>query len=386
MANILTNVMPKLLAQGLLALRQQTVMPLLVNRQYDPMAGMKGSTIDVPIPSAIAVQDVLPANIPPSTGDVAPTSVPIVMSQWKEAPFYLSDKDMLEAMDGMIPMQASEAIKSIANTIDSYIFGLYPQVYGTAGTAGTTPFSDGTTKNATDIRTTLNKQLAPMDDRRLVCNPDAEGSALNLTAFQSLQFSGSAMGLLQGDIGTKFGFSWFMDQNVPYHTAGTASSATVTQVANVAVGATTVTLKVATGTATLKDGDIITFAGDTQTYAVNAAAGDITLDTTGVAVPLYNPSGVLVAQAGATTPVATTVKASHVVNLGFHRDAFAFASRPLENVQQGLGSLMQHAVDPISKLSLRLEITREYKRTRFAYDVLYGANCIRPQLAGRLLG
>ena len=30
--------------------------------------------------------------------DVAPTSVSIALSQWKEAPFYLTDKDRMEAI------------------------------------------------------------------------------------------------------------------------------------------------------------------------------------------------------------------------------------------------------------------------------------------------
>src|SRR6056300_871926 len=111
MANTLTEVTPKLLAQGLLALREQAIMPMLVNRAYESLAGEKGSTIDVPIPSAIAAQDVSPGATPPSTADVAPTSVAIAMDQWKEAPFYLTDKDIMTAMDGIIPMQASEAIK-----------------------------------------------------------------------------------------------------------------------------------------------------------------------------------------------------------------------------------------------------------------------------------
>src|SRR4051812_29804250 len=99
-------------------------MPLLVNRQYEAIAGQKGSSIDVPIPSAIAAQAVTPNNTAPSTADIAPTSVNIPLDQWYEAPFYLTDKDMLVASNGLIPMQASEAIKAIANNIDTYLFGL----------------------------------------------------------------------------------------------------------------------------------------------------------------------------------------------------------------------------------------------------------------------
>src|SRR5215470_13860850 len=145
MANTLTAVIDKLLAEGLLALRQQAIMPRLINRQYEAMAVQRGSTIDVPIPSSIFAQAVAPANTPPTTPDVAPTSVPIVMDQWYEAPFYLTDKDLLEAMAGTLPMQASEAIKALANNVDSYVLGLYRGVYGIVGVAAdvasVTPFA-----------------------------------------------------------------------------------------------------------------------------------------------------------------------------------------------------------------------------------------------------
>jgi hypothetical protein len=376
MANTLTEVIPKLLAEGLLALRQQAVMPRLVNRAYDTMAGQKGSTIDVPIPSAIAIQSVSPAATPPSTADVAPTSVSISLDNWYEAPFYLTDKDVQEAMDGVIPMQASEAVKAIANQIDGDILALYKSVYGWAGSEGTTPFG---TDLATylEARKVMADQLAPMDPRFVVLDPAAEANALGLRAFQDASFRGDAAGIINGQIGQKLGSLWVMDQNVPTHTAGTAAGAT-TDATGYAVGVKEITLASA-GTGTILAGDIITFAGDTQTYAVITGDADVSDGGTVTFEP-----GLKVQIAASAT--AITLKSTHTVNLLFHRDAFALAMRPFSGVDpMGLGHF-QSAIDPVSGLVLRLEISREHKRTRFSYDVLYGVEPVRLALATRIVG
>lgn len=370
--NTTTYVIPQLLAQGLLALRQMAVMPRYVNRAYEATAGEKGSSIDVPVPSAITAQAVSPSYIAPDDTGVAPTSVNIPLSQWYEAPFFLNDKEMLEVQSGTIPMQATEAVKALANNVDNAILALYKDIYGYAGVAGTTPFGADLSEFL-EARKVLNNQLAPTDPRFVALSPDAEANALGLRAFQDAAFRGDRDGILNGQIGFKLGSTWFMDQNVPSHTAGTGSAGTVTGTA----GSNTLTLNAA-GTGTLVVGDVFTIAGDTQTYVTATADGDISSGSTALTVyPALktSPSGAVF-----------TIKATHVVNLAFHRDAFAFASRPFAGADpMGLG-VFQSAVDPISGLTLRLEVSRQYKRTRFAYDILYGVKTVRRELACRIAG
>jgi hypothetical protein len=131
----------------MLALRQMAIMPRYVNRGFETIAGEKGSSIDVPIPSAITAVAVSPSYIPPDDAGVVPTKISIALDQWWEAPFFLTDKDMLEAMSGTIPMQASEAIKSIANKIDTLLLNKAELVFnGYSGVAGVTPFANDLTE------------------------------------------------------------------------------------------------------------------------------------------------------------------------------------------------------------------------------------------------
>lgn len=376
MANTLTNVIPQLLAQGLMALRQNAVMARLVNSDYGTEAASKGQTITIPIPSAVTASAVTASQISPAAVNVVPTKADITMDQWYEAPFAMTDKDNMDCMNGILPMQASEAIKSLINVADAYILGKYPGIYGYVGTAGTTPFASDSS-DVTAARKVLNNQLAPMDDRRFTINADAEANALGLRAFQDMSFSGSATEITEGKINRKFGFDWHMDQNIPTHTAGTAVGAT-TDATGYAVGLKGVTLASA-GTGSILTGDIITFAGDTQTYVI--VTGDASVAGGGTLT--FEPGLKVIIAAAAT---AITVKASHAVNLAFHRDAFAFVSRPLADNTQGLGNIIQSATDPISGISLRLEVSREYKQTRYSFDILFGAALVRADLACRVAG
>lgn len=374
MANTLTEVIPQLLAQGLLALREQAVMPRLVNRAYDSQAGEKGSTIDVPIPSAISAASVSPSNTAPSTADFTPTSVSISLSNWYEAAFYLTDKDMLEAMNGTIPMQASEAVKAIANQVDDDLLALYKEVYGYAGTAGTTPFATDLAEYL-EARKVLADQLAPMDPRYCVLDPTAEANALALRQFTDASFRGDNAGVINGTIGQKFGAQWVMDQNVPSHTAGADLTGAINDSGAIAAGAKTLTVD--GFSAAPNEGDIVTIAGVTGTYAVDAG-------TTTTSLVLKN--GLANGLATGDNSEVITVKASHTPNLLFHRDAFALATRPFSGADPLQIGTYQSAIDPVSGLALRLEVSREHKRTRFSYDILYGVQAVRPELAARIAG
>ena len=376
--NTTTYVVPQLLAQGLLALRQMAVMPRYVNRAYEATAGEKGSSIDVPVPSAITAVAVTPSYVAPDDTGVSPTSVNIPLSEWYEAPFFLNDKEMLEVQSGTIPMQATEAVKALANNVDNAILALYKDIYGYAGVAGTTPFGADLSEFL-DARKVLNNQLAPTDPRFVAINPDAEANALGLRAFQDAAFRGDRDGILNGQIGFKLGSTWFMDQNIPTHTTGTVATSWINKAVTAVLAGLKTLVSTTGGTAALLKGDVFTIAGDTQTYVLTANAsrsggGDLTI--------LFEPA-LKVTLAGSEV---ITLKASHVANLAFHRDAFAFASRPFAGADpMGLG-VFQSAVDPISGLTLRLEVSRQYKRTRFAYDILYGVKTVRKELACRIAG
>jgi hypothetical protein len=385
MSNTLTTVIPQILAKGLQSLRENTIMPHLVNTGHDSEAGERGSTITIPVPASVTTKAVSPSSTPATSADITTSSVTITMDQWYEAPFTLTDKDQMEIMKGFFPLQAQAAIKSLANHVDQALLNLYKDIYGKYGTPGTTPFASSTT-DANQVRKILNQQLAPIDDRRIVLGPAAEANALDLRAFQDVSFSGDARSIIEGRLTRKLGFDWFMDQNVRDHTVGSLGGTTAdpTTVDGVnAIGDSSLSANVGTTNAlALKDGDIITIAGDTQTYVVTA---DTTCTAAGTATIPISPTLKVATSGAEVITLEGDGETSYPVNLAFHRDCIAFASRPLKDLSVANPNIFS-MIDPISGISLRLEVDRQNKQDRWSFDILYGLAVVRPELGCRLHG
>lgn len=377
MANTITNVLPKMLAQGVLALRQAAIGPRLVNHDYQTLAQSKGNVVNVPIPSAIAARAVTPAVAMAANVDSSPTVALVTLDRWMEAPFQMSDNDFVSADGGFIPMQASEAIKALGNDADSYLFGKHLGFYGFSGAPGNGAFN-GSLVAAASARLVLNRQLAPPDNRSAILDPTAEMFfGLNT---QILQFDqrGDAAGLVEGTIGRKLGFDWYMDQNIPSFTPGTGwVTGFIASTVGGAVGDTTLNIINATASGSVLVGDIFSF-GSGQ-YVITAIS---TVSATVAEAIAFTPA---LATAIATGAAITVIATAYTVNLAFHRDAFAWASRPLAGLS-GLGNIFQADTDPVSAIALRLELSRQYKQETFSYDYLAGANIVRAALGCKILG
>lgn len=387
MANDITSIAGKIIARGLLALREQCVMPRTVNFDWAAEVAQKGDTIAVPLPSPETAGDVVPGPIPATPQDQAIATAPVVLDQWKKADFNLTDKQIgeIDMNNNFLPMQASEAIRALANLVNASVFSKYTGIYGYVGTAGTTPFQIGSGNfanpptDATNVRKTLNKQIAPAMDRRLVLDPDAEANALNLPALANFEQTGDLAVKIEGRLGRKYAFDWYYDQQVPTHTKVAAGTPLLDDTVARAVGIKTLHMDGFTTKPGV--GDIFTIAGDLQTYVVTASTTLVGTDSD----VSFEP-GLKVAIPAADGNEAVTFKASHVVNLGYHRDAFAFATRPVAASVFAGGNLIQQLTDPQTGISLALEIRRAFHMTIWEFSILYGTALIRRDLAVRLAG
>jgi hypothetical protein len=387
MANDIDALIPKIIGKGALVLREEAVMPRLVNTDYSEDAKQKGAVIDVSISPPKTVSAVTAAAVPPTPADTELEKVSITLDKHYKANFHLTAAEEAKTMNvpGFISSQMDQCFRAVANQVNSDLFALYTNVYGYTGTAGTVPFLT-TTIAATDARKQLNKQLAPKGNRSFVMSPDAEANALNLAAFQYVANSGDSSVSREGEIGRRLGFDFQATTSVPTHTSTplTAGACTVNGVQAAGVGSTdggrtgTLSIAKATNASPLVAGDVFTITGFTQTYTVVTAVSLIVGNTTVTISPALQT-----ATAGGEVIV---LKATHIVNLAFNREAFALAIRPEEILPDSMpaGTKSSSYVDPVSGMAFRIDQIPGYRQKTFEVSVLYGVQCVLPQCAVRV--
>lgn len=384
MANSLTNLTPQILAQILSVLRENSIMPRLVNNQYGTEAAAQGSTIDINDIGDMTVYDVTAGAYPDSgiVSDVTSTKKQLTLSNFKAVTFKLTDKEIYEIQNGTVPRALEKSVRAMANQVDADLLALYKDVYNYVGTAGTTPFGSSTVEAQTASRI-LTTNLAPKAERYMVLDEFAYANALGLDVLQKVNESGDSETLRDAMISRAVGFDWAEDQNVATHTS--TASGNYALDANATAGATTIVVDDDAG-ANPTDavvGDIFNIAGDTTNYvitAISTATPTANEDTWTISPPLAAN-----ASDGDNITMVTSSASTSVQNLAFHREAFAFASRPMIDLQTP-GSILQTLNDPISGLSMRYEIQRGWKETVFSLDMLYGVLAVRPSLACRIFG
>ena len=371
MANTITAVVPKLVGLMLPKLRAHSVMPRLVNRDFDTLGAQPGSSIDVPIPPTITTSAVTAAATPPSTADITLDTVNVPLSSWNEAPFYMTDKDLMEVEQDKLPGVVEAALASIIETIDADILEAAQNGHGLADDQGGSVFN--AIADVTAPQKLLNTNKVARGERYCVFQEDAEANLLALEQFTSGDYV-TGFPFESGDtsLTPKMGMMWVMDQNVQTHTAGTGNGFLVNNGDGYAVGDKTLTLD--TGTGTILAGDTVTIGS--YNYGVasgTSGAGSITLN-----------QGLLEGVADNATVTVIDRTGTNIGNVAFHRDSVVFVSRPFQASNAAIAS--QTISDPVSGLSLRLEVTREHKRDRWSIDALYGTKVVRPEGVVKIIG
>ncbi len=391
-ANTYSSLLPSIFGMVTTIVRTQSIMPRLVLNLSDDIAGQPGSTVQMPDQITGVTRAVVHDISPADPTNLALTATPLTLSNWREAPFTIDDKMGAEVVAGTIPRVLQSYASALADYVDSQILALYTSIYNTGAsdafgggaTALPAAFTVDATKNPSGLRAvaeagTLIDQLgAPKGDRRVVLSAYDTWAAQILGQFLKFNERGDQGGIIDGEIGRKIGMDWWMDQQVVTHTCGTVGSTagqTLTcPTAN--VGDTAITFVGTITTAlTLKAGDVFIFNNSNQTYVNNTL---VTSTTNSLPLSSFSPP----LKVAVTAANSAKVLPSHKVNLLFHRDAIAFASRPLGGI--GNPDNVAQAFDEVSGLNLRVEIMRQNKQDYVSIDCLFGAALRDAKLIARV--
>lgn len=387
MAN--TFLTPNIIArEALMQLRANCVMAGLVYRDYSSefVAGV-GDTVTIRKPASFEAKEFNRAN-GITIQDATESGVDVKLDKLLDVSFEVTAEQLTMDIADFSTQLLQPAMQSFAQKIDLYLLGLYSDIPYFDGTAGTTP---STIAAITNVRQKLGENLAPLLLRRLVIDPAAENSFLQLSTFHEADKVGdNGTALREASLGRKFGFDIYSDQNVLTHTKGTlavggGTNPKIHPKAAGSVGDTELTLNVSGGTSptltgTLKKGDYITIGTGTAT-ATYMITKDATAATNEIDVEI---APALTADIATTDEV--TVGASYTANLAFHRNAFALVSRPLA-LPKGLAD-GQKAVVNYDGFGLRViyDYNSQYKKDVVSIDMLCGVKTLDARLACKMLG
>lgn len=363
-----------------------------VNRQYDSQyareGGKIGSSLQIRKPSRGAVRT---GRVMDLQDKVDLTTTLTVANQWG-IDLGASSSDMALKIDDFRERYIEPKVTDLVAAIEARVLAdSMPYINAVAGDYGA--FDDWST--VLDANRFLNDQLAPRDNRTLLVGNKAEATCLD--AFKGFYNHQALIGKQyeDGRMGVAAGFDWISSSLVPTITRGTANGSYVLNGVPTATGDSAIT--VATGSGTLKAGDVITIAGVnachpqtkadlgylmpfTVTADYAGGAGDVSVS------PAYILTGpeqnVYAAPASnAAVTVKGTSGTAYAQNLAFCKDAIAFVTADLPLPPKKDATRMSHG-------GISLRYINDYDSVNDMFisrvDVLWGSAVIRPELACRV--
>lgn len=383
-ANTLTRLIPDLYAGLDVVSRELVGFIPSVSRDSSAERAAVNEPVVYHIAPAIAGVDIAPAMQIPEPADITVGNDFMVMDKARAFPFGFTGEEQrgLNNGPGYVSVQAdlfAQALRGITNEMEADIGAAAAVAASRAyGTAGTAPFASGVGDSA-QMAKILDDNGAPLSGRSMVVNTSAGANLRTNLQLTKANEAGTTLTLRQGEILDLNGFSIKQSAGVANFVKGTNAGAT-TNAAGYAVGATVITLASA-GTGTIKAGDVITFAGDTNQYVVLSGDADV---SNGGTITLANP-GLRVAIPAAATNI-TTVN-SHACNVAFSKDAIHFVTRAPALPQEGDAAVERMMiVDPRSGLAFEVSIYAGYRKMRAEVAAVWGKKVVKSAHLGLLLG
>lgn len=349
----------------------------LANYVQRDLAGNKGSgtgdTVQVRRAQTFAAVNMPIAEA--SFADVSPTYDNLLIGSWMGQGFKLTDKEKTLTPAVFVRDHIAPVANSIADQIDQNLASLTLECPWEIVADATNPYKDFPAGK----KVFLDSKAPPVTAADYSYMTDGvlqQRYESDPTFVQAQSDAGAGDLQRSGQLGSKFGFKVFPNQNAVTYTSGVGTL--TTPVVTAAAGATSINITGSTGSGTLKRGTILTIAGQTQKYAVTV---DSAVAAGGTTATLITPP-LAAAAAGAAVTFGQTTRSS--IGLMFHREAMALVMQPLEPA--GPGILTATMTDEVTGLTLRSRIwgSGGLGATIWALDALWGYKTLNPNLMVRV--
>ena len=381
MANTLTNLIPDIYGALDVVSRELTGFIPAAARDSSADQIADGQNLRVPIvPSNSTTADITPAMSFPAIADQTITPVTLTLTKKRYARFSWNGEEQ-KAMEsgaefaGLKQNQIAMAIRAIINEMELDLANAAYKASSRAfGTAGTTPFAT-TPGDLAQCRKILDDNGAPLTDRQLVIGTTAGVNLRSLANLYRVNESQDTSLLRQGVLQDMYGFAIRESAQVPTVTKGTGAAYTTTA-AGFAVGTTSI--PIITGAGTVLQGDVVTFAGDTNKYVVQtgvAAPGTIVLQSPGLR------------QAIPASATAMTIGNNYAANVAFSRNALLLATRVPAVPQEGdLATDRMVITDPRTGIALEFAVYPGFRMNVYTIGAAWGVLAVKGEHISTLLG
>jgi len=379
MANTLTSLSPDLYQALDVVSRELVGLVPSVTLDSGVERAAVGQTVRSFVTPQSTATDTTPSNVVPDDGDqnVDNEQIQITKSRGIRVRWNGEEQKGVNSGPGfqnILRDQFTQAMRTLANEMETDLASLFNTTSRAFGTAGVTPFASDLTDTA-NIRKILMDNGAPVSDMQLVIDTTAGAKMRTLTQLTKANEAADASLLRQGVLLDVHGMQIRESAQINSVTKGTGTSYT-TDTAGYAVGATVITL--ITGSGTVLAGDVVTFAGDTNKYIVAAgiaAPGAITLAAPGLQVAI------------AASATAMTIGGDFVANMAFSRSAIVLATRmPARPVVGDMASDVMTITDPRSGLSFEVALYKQYRQVSYEISAAWGFKNFKPEHTALLLG
>ncbi len=384
MSNTLTGLIPTIYNAVNVVSRELVGFIPAVSSDMTYSRAAVGQTVSSPVAPASAATDITPAVTPPNDGDQTIGSVSMTITKARRVPIRWNGEEKLgldnngASYNIILRDQFSQAMRALTNEVEADLAALTRGFSRAYGTAGTTPFASDL-KAAAQMRKILADNGSPMGDLQMVMDTSAGANVRSVPNSSQVNLAGTDSILRQGVLLDMYGMALRESAAILPTAAGTGASAT-TNTAGYAVGATAITLASA-GTGTILAGDIISFAGDANSYVV--AVGDSDTSNGGI-ITLTAPGLRKAIPASAT---AITLTAASTRNAAFARSAIQLATRAPALPQQGDSAVDRMIVtDPVSGLSFEVSMYAQYRQMQYEVSLAWGCAVVNPSQTAILLG